>query len=282
LTHDEAGRPEGHAAVSAGAWEVTGLVDGWGREPGREVLVRAGWEADAWAPHARLLDEGGWLPLTLGGYLVRGAGRVLLVDLGAGRIDSDRYRGGGLVSRLREQGVEPEEVTDVVFTHLHFDHVGWVTQRGEVTFPGARHHVHQADWDYFVNHPDAAPGGVRKLRPVEHLVAFAADGAEVAPGVRVHLTPGHTPGHCVVQVEGDGSRLWLLGDLAHCPFELEEPGWRFTFDYDGDQAERTRAAFAGRVLDSGDLLYGAHFPDLRPGRLERAEGSVRWVPDVER
>lgn len=263
--------------MRAGAWEVTGLLDGWGREPGREVLVRPGSDGDPWAAHAALLDGGGWLSLTLGGFLLRGAGRILLVDLGAGRIDNARYRGGGLPSRLREQGVAPEQVSDVVFTHLHFDHVGWVTQRGEIQFPNARHRVHPADWDYFVNSPEAAPGGVRKLRPVERLVAFADDGEQVAPGVHLHLMPGHTPGHCVVQVEAEGSNVWLLGDLAHCTFELEEPGWRFTFDHDGEQAERSRARFVQRVAGSGDLLYGAHFPDLRPGRLERADGCVRWV-----
>lgn len=268
--------------MRAGAWEVTGLFDGWGREPGREVLVRAGFEGDPWAPHSARLEEGGWLPLTLGGFLLRGEGRTVLVDLGAGRIDNGRYRGGGLVSRLGEEGVSPEQVTDVVFTHLHFDHVGWITQRGEVQFPRARHRVHRADWAHFVEDPGAAPGGVRKLRPVERLVAFVEDGEEVAPGVRVHLAPGHTPGHCVVEVLGDSSSAWLLGDLAHCTFELEEPGWRFTFDHDGEQAERSRARFVERVAGSGDLLYGAHFPDLRPGRLERTADQVRWVPEEQR
>lgn len=268
--------------MRVGAWEITGLVDGWGREPGREVLVRPGREVDPWAPHEGLLDEGGWLPLVLGGYLLRGPGHILLVDLGAGRLDNGRYRSGGLPARLREHGVAPEQVTDVVFTHLHFDHVGWVTQRGEIQFPRARHRVHRADWDHFVNDPKAAPGGVRKLRPVEGLVEFAADGEALAPGVHLHLAPGHTPGHCVAEVEGDGSRVWLLGDLAHCPFELEEPGWRFTFDHDGDQAERTRAGFVERVVDSGDLLFGAHFNDLRPGRLVRAGATARWVPEDER
>jgi len=263
--------------VRAGPWEVTGLVDGWGREPGREVLVRPGPEADPWAAHSALLDEAGWLALTLGGFLLRGEGRLLLVDLGAGRIDNGRYRGGGLLERLREQGVTPREVTDVVFTHLHFDHVGWVTQRGEVQFPRARHRVHRADWEYFVDDPGAAPGGVRKLRPLESLVTFVEDGEEVAPGVRVHLTPGHTPGHCVVEVAGEGSSLWLLGDLAHCPFELEEPGWRFTFDHDGEEAERSRSRFVQQVAGTGDVLVGAHFPDLRPGTLERAGAGVRWI-----
>ncbi len=268
--------------MRAGDWEVTALVDGWGREPGREVLIRPGPEGDPWQAHAALLHEGGWLTLTLGSFLLRGAGRLLLVDLGAGRIDNGRYRGGGLLTRLREQGVTPEQVTDVVFTHLHFDHVGWVTQQGEVQFPRARHHVHPADWEYFVTDPKALPGGVRKLRPVESLVAFAQDREEVAPGVRLHLTPGHTPGHCVVEVSGNASSVWLLGDVAHCPFELEEPGWRFVFDHEGAEAERSRAGLVERLAGSGDLLYGAHFPDLRPGRLERAEAGARWVAEAER
>ena len=83
--------------MRAGTWEVAGLVDGLGREPGRDVLVLPGFDGDPWAAHSSLLDEEGWLPLTLGGFLLCGEGRVLLVDLGAGRIDNGRYRGGGLM-----------------------------------------------------------------------------------------------------------------------------------------------------------------------------------------
>ncbi|MGH7910099.1 MAG: MBL fold metallo-hydrolase [Candidatus Dormibacteraceae bacterium] len=259
-----------------GDWEVFGIIDGWGREPGRELCVREGFEGDPWAPHLDLLQEGGWLALSLGSYLVRGPGRVVLVDLGAGRIANDRYQSGGLPERLRRLGVEPEQVTDVVFTHLHFDHIGWASRQGKVQFPNATHHVHRVDWAYFVDDPGARPAGVRKLRPVEPLVSFVEDGAEAVPGMRLHLTPGHSPGHCVVELAGGGQRVWLIGDLAHVTFELEERGWHYPFDHDGVQAQQSRAAFVERVIDTGDLLCAAHFPDLRPGRLTREGDRVRW------
>lgn len=259
-----------------GAWEALPVVDGWGREPGRDVLVRDGAAGDPWAPHENQLDDGGWLPLTLGAYLLRGHGRTILVDAGAGRMGNGRYVSGAFPARLRGHGVDPEAVTDVLLTHLHFDHIGWVSQDGVAVFPAARHHVAEADWTYFVEDPMARPSGVRKLRPVERLRCPTEDGAEIAPGVRVHHTPGHTPGHSVVEVSGGGERLWLLGDLAHCAFELEEPGWRFVYDTDPERAARVRGALVERLAGSGDLIAGAHFPDLRPGTLDREGEGVRW------
>lgn len=262
-------------------WEVEGLIDGWGRQPGREVMVRPGFDGEPWAAHTELLDGDGWIPLPLGLFLLRGAGRVMLVDLGLGPVENRRNRGGALPDLLRARGISPDQVTDVLFTHLHGDHVGWASREGQVQFRNARHRVHRADWEHFVAGPGAAPDGVATLRPIENLVEFAEDGEEVAPGVRLHLAPGHTPGHSVFEVEGDGTRTWLLGDLAHAPFELEEPGWQVTFDDAGEHAERTRAAFVERLAASGDLLFAAHFPDLRPGRLERTERGPRWAPAVE-
>ena len=73
-------------------------------------------------------------------------------------------------------------MTHVVFTHLHFDHVGWATQKGRVVFPIATYRVHADDWAHFVESPDARPGAVRKLLPLAaHLEAFHCE-ARSRPG----------------------------------------------------------------------------------------------------
>lgn len=97
----------------------------------------------------------GRLEFTLGGFLVRTGDRVILVDTGAGTIDNGQYRGGQLLDSLRACGVTPDDVTDVVFTHPHFDHVGWAAAKGEVVFRNATYRVHEADWAYFVERPAA-------------------------------------------------------------------------------------------------------------------------------
>lgn len=115
--------------MKIGTIEVLPVLDGTGRERADEVLTRPG-VPDAWACHSDQLDDHGTLHLDLGGFLVRTGARTILVDAGVGTIDNGKYAGGRFLDSLRGYGVGPEDVTDVVFTHLHFDHVGWATKKG--------------------------------------------------------------------------------------------------------------------------------------------------------
>ena len=184
------------STIKVGNITVTPLLDGTGRECARDVLQRDG-DASAWDEHPQETDADGDLHLTLGGFLVRTADRVVLVDAGVGTIDNGRYRGGLLLEQLREQGLDAGDVTDVAFTHLHFDHVGWATQKGEVVFENATHHVHSADWDFFVDDVNSDPGAVRKLAPLQARLDPFATGKTLAPGLDARPAVGHTPGSTV-------------------------------------------------------------------------------------
>jgi glyoxylase-like metal-dependent hydrolase (beta-lactamase superfamily II) len=260
-----------------GALEVLPVFDGQGREQAREVLAKPGAADDPWACHADQLDGDGNLEFTLGGFLLRTAGRTVLVDAGAGTIGNSKYRGGALLDSLRSLGVAPADVTDVVFTHLHFDHVGWATRKGEIVFPNATYRVHQADWDHFVDAPDAQPGAVRKLSPLAgRLAPFTAD-TTLAPGLDSRHTPGHTPGSTVFVISSEGERALLIGDVAHSVVELTEPEWEAVFDVDPAAARAARAALAADLTGSGDLIAPAHLPGLRFGRLIAVDGRRRWM-----
>lgn len=262
--------------MRVGDVEILPVVDGTGREKAREVLSVPGGE-DRWACHPEHLDAHGDLELTLGGFLLRTADRVVLVDTGVGRIHNDRYAGGGFLDALAAHGVAPSDVTDVLFTHLHFDHVGWATRRGEVVFGNATYRVHAADWAHFVDAPDADPGAVRKLSPLrERLEVFDTE-TTLAPGVDARPTPGHTPGSTTYVVSGGPARALLLGDVAHSVVELEEPDWQATFDVDPAAARAMRNALAGEVADTGDVVVPAHLPGLAFGRLVTVGDRRRFV-----
>lgn len=258
--------------MKVGAIEILPVLDGAGTEQSDEVLTRPG-VPDAWACHADQLDEDGTLHLDLGGFLVRTGDRVVLVDAGVGTIDNGKYAGGRFLDSLQGLGVAPVDVTDVVFTHLHFDHVGWATKKGEIVFPNATYRVHAADWAHFVDAPDADPGAVRKLTPLlDRLETFDADGA-LAPGLSARHTPGHTPGSTVYIVSDQDERALLLGDVVHSVVELHERDWQAVFDVDPVAASAVRNAIADEVADSTDLVVGAHFPGLRFGRVITASGN---------
>ncbi|HZZ48818.1 MAG TPA: MBL fold metallo-hydrolase [Pseudonocardia sp.] len=258
-----------------GDLEVLPVFDGIGREPS-DALTRPGVD-DPWACHPHCVTSDGMLELPLGGFLVRTAERVVLVDVGVGGINNDNYTGGGFLDSLRQHGVEPDDVTDVLITHLHFDHVGWTTRGGAITFRNATYRAHEADWAHFVTADDAQPGAVRKLAPLEPQLELITGDGPLAPGVDARHTPGHTPGSTVYVLSSGGQRALLLGDVVHSIVELAEPDWQAVFDVDPVAASAARNQLADEVADTSDLVVGAHFPELQFGRVIRAGGPRRFV-----
>lgn len=257
--------------MKIGQIEILAVSDGTGREP-PEVLTRPGVD-DPWSCHPDALGADGMLHLDLGGFLVRTGDRVVLVDAGVGMIDNGKYVGGRLLDSLRAHGVMPADVTDVAFTHLHFDHVGWATRKGEVVFPNATYRAHAADWAHFVDAPDAAPGAVRKLKPLtDRLETFDRE-VTLAPGLTARPAPGHTPGSTVYVVSSGAARALLLGDVVHSVVELAERDWEAVFDIDPVAASAVRNALADEAANSADLVAGAHFPGLCFGRVVTAVGN---------
>ena len=118
-----------------GDLRIDPVADGMARVVPSEAY--AGTDDDAWAPHREFLAADGMLEFELGGFLVRGGGRTVLVDCGLGPLIRGDFHGGRLPESLAALGVRPDDITDLVFTHLHFDHVGWATQKGEIVFANA-------------------------------------------------------------------------------------------------------------------------------------------------
>ena len=194
------------------------------------------------------------LPITLGGYLVRGD-RTVLIDAGLGPGRLMGLEGGVMLENLAALGVQPGDVTDVIFTHLHIDHIGWATQRGAITFPNATYRCSAADWQHFmVEHRDEptttrAPRGCRSTPTpcwstppaVRHLRRLRAPSC---PGSTSSPRPATTPGSSVVVLSSGTARAMLLGDVVHCPAQLIETEWDGLMDVDPALAKRTREALA--------------------------------------
>jgi glyoxylase-like metal-dependent hydrolase (beta-lactamase superfamily II) len=221
-----------------------------------------------WAD-AGALDENGLLPVQFGGFLaVDGDGRRVLFDLGGGPAPElmpgaplpPDY--GHLPGALEQLGYAPEDITDVVFTHLHIDHVGWASVDGVPYFPKARHHVHAEEWAAFG--AQAADELIyAKVAPLADQLA-TWDGSEATPfpWLRLHHTAGHTLGSSVAVISSQGEQLALVGDLLHHPAAIEHPEWRCGFDAEPVLAITQRALWVERFRRSGTPLVSPHFPGL--------------------
>lgn len=248
--------------------------------------VRVAYESmsdEAWAPHRQFLESEGHIELALGGFLIRTADRLVLVDTGIGSVSAasaaaalgvEGFHGGRFLDSLAALGVTPPDITDVILTHLHFDHVGWSTQKGAVVFTNATYRCDPRDWHHFVG-PD--PGATRKLTPLAGQLSLIDGDGPVVPGVDVFSAPGHTPGSTVVVVSSGTDRAVLLGDVVHCPVELVDDEWDGMSDVDPALAKRTRNAWAAELEGTDTPVAAAHFPGLQFGRLLLGEGKRQWV-----
>jgi glyoxylase-like metal-dependent hydrolase (beta-lactamase superfamily II) len=265
------------AMIKIGSISITPVVDSVVRLVPTEAYETTS-DVD-WSRHSALLDEEGYLRLTLGGYVVRTGDRVILVDAGVGPDDRPGKKatmpGGSMLDNLRETGTTPEEITDVVFTHLHLDHIGWGAVDGEIVFANATYRCHQADWEYFAD--GGAMSDPDKLDVMAPVMAYWSSDTTLAPGLDVVAAPGHTPGSSIVVLSDAGERCVLLGDVVHCPAELLDEEWETIGDVDPVLARRTATALA-REYEGDDIALGAaHFSDLRFGRLLMGEQQRKWV-----
>lgn len=227
-----------------------------------------------WAPHRDLLADDGMLEMAIGGFLVRTGDRVVLVDTGIGEIKTGPMRGGDFLRGLAALGVTPDDVTDVVLTHLHFDHVGWTTRHGEIVFQGATYRCDARDWTHFVG-PD--PGATRKLSPLESRLEPWSESGALLPGLDTMSAPGHTPGSTIIVASSGTARAMMLGDVVHCPVELLDDEWSGMSDVDPELALRTRVALMKELEGSDTPVAAAHFPGMQFGRVLFGSGRRSWV-----
>ncbi|CAN5191837.1 MBL fold metallo-hydrolase [soil metagenome] len=252
--------------------------------------------AEQWEPYEHLLRDRKQVVNQLGGYLVRGGDTVALVDLGFGPTQVPTWESGAFLDSLSALGVTPADVTDVFFTHLHFDHIGWAAVNGDPVFPNAVHRCHARDWEHFRSddHEDVAallgPGAdvfpdemkaPRKLEPIAHLMQTWTGSTTIRPGFDVVEYPGHTPGTSVVSLTSRGQGAMFIGDIAHHQAELLEPDIHFIADMDPGQASRSQDELVGLLAETGTAFAGAHFLDFAWGRVERASTGYTWVPLAE-
>ncbi len=229
-----------------------------------------------WQQHPQFLDAAGRVTMPVGAFLVRSGERVLLLDAGFGPDPGLPIDGGHLVEGLATVGVTPGDVTDVVFSHCHPDHVGWASVDGTPTFPNATYRCHRADWDYFAL-ADNEPRSHRVLRPIAGRVeVFDAD-TTIAPGVDSLAAPGHTPGNTYIVLSSGSDRVLVLGDIVHCPVELLDDEWASLADLDPRLARATRERLARELEGDGSLVSAPHFPGLQFGRVVMTEGRRRWI-----
>ncbi len=270
--------------LQVGNATLVALQDSWA--PMKPGAFFGAVEDTAWEPYRDLLRDDGTFILNIGAWLVHSEGRTILVDTGIGArpVRMPLQEPPELPSVMQAAGVGTADVDTVVLTHLHFDHTGWnTTDEGGVATPlfsDARHIVQQAEWDYWTGSDVLRQAAQydNLLAPVEDagLVDLIEGEQPVTSELTAIPTPGHTPGHMSFVLSSGGERAYLLGDAAHHPAQLSEPGWSPNADVDPELSARTRAALFERIEREEALIASGHFPFPGLGHACQRDGALRF------
>jgi glyoxylase-like metal-dependent hydrolase (beta-lactamase superfamily II) len=264
--------PPAKASFRLGTLTLTALRDGGFVTPndGGDFGSRAGPAAVA----KRLSDAG--LPtdritLSINALLVRMPGRLVLLDAGVGPANQ-----GALPQSLAMAGVWPAEITDVLITDGHFDHIGGlVDAAGRPAFAKATIHMSAKTWAWMQVEPDTR----RLAAAIAPKVRTFDPGGLVLPGIRSIALDGHTPGHSGYEIESEGRKLEDIGDTAHSSvISLAEPDWTGGIDMDPPTAAATRRRELDRLAARHELIFAPHFPFPGVGRLEAKANGFAWRP----
>jgi len=219
-------------------------------------------------------------------YVLRTPEHTILVDTCCG---NHKQRPGdppfhnlntAFLERMGDLGVAPEDVDLVFCTHLHVDHVGWNTklEKGEwvPTFPNATYVFTQTDLDFVTQNenmplqyyqdsiaPVIASGQARVL---------AAEG-ELAPGLDIVFTPGHSPGHAMLRAQSKGQAALFVGDVVQHPLQVYRPDWNSNYCALPDDAVATRHRVLGECAERDCLMFATHFAGPYGVRIRRENDS---------
>lgn len=233
---------------------------------------------------ARDVDERGLLPMAITCFLIRSAGKTIIVDTGIGPRKRAGFPVGHLPERLTEAGIAPEDIDVVIATHLRIDHVGWNTVPGEASgtskifFPHARFLFQQREWDHWMQPEFLSQPTNAHLRECVQPAMDAGQVELIGPEYAVdeHVTflstPGHTPGHVSIGILAAGERGVIVGDASHHPVQLNHPDWSPSADSDPVQAARSREALFEQAIAENRVWLGGHWPYPGIGRIKRLEG----------
>jgi glyoxylase-like metal-dependent hydrolase (beta-lactamase superfamily II) len=219
--------------------------------------------------------------------LIRTGADLILVDMGSG----DRFMptAGKLWDNLKAAGIDKAKITKVIFTHGHPDHLwGTVDELDDLAIPNAAFYVAAAEWDFW--HGENAARGLpaeragfvtgarRNYAAIKDRVKMTKPGDDVATGLKLIATPGHTQGHVSLELAG-GDGLIVGGDaLTHPLISFQHPEWKPVADHVPDQAVDTRRRLLDRLAADRSKLIGFHLPYPGAGTVERKDGAYRFVP----
>lgn len=270
-----------------GEIEITALLDGYFGLPDQVVLGYDEKAARQSTKKAYRRFTAGSVQIPVNGYIIKTGNQTILLDAGAPSVVSPTL--GGLTANMAAAGINPKDITTVMLTHTHPDHVGALVKKdGSKVFKNATLMLSETEWGFIHNDeirnamPKDFQGAIDLARFAlapykDHRQLFNGE-KELFTGITSVPLPGHTPGHTGFAIHSNGENLLIWGDVIHLStLQFANPDWGVVFDADPEQAKKTRRAMFDRASADQMAVAGMHidFPGI--GYVERTKDAYRYV-----
>ncbi len=241
-------------------------------------------------------DSKNRIELALNNLLLIGNGRVILVDSGVGTKFNEKFQEiyavdhsrGSLIRSLAAKNIQPEDITDVIITHLHFDHAGGTTiidDDGSIKlqFPGATHYIQQQQLDWSLkNFPkDRASYLEENIKPLTESDRLQIlNGTQIPiPGLELIISDGHTIGQQMVLVSDEHTRLFYAADLIPMRAHIPVP-WIMAYDLQPMVTVREKQQILKRAVEENWIVFFEHDPRDYAGTIEKGDKGYQLQKSI--
>lgn len=276
--------------IKFGSYKITYINDGGVLVKAKELYPES--TTSFWEENKDLVDKEGNIFLYFGGFLIETKDKKIIMDLGLGPEKIylkgiGNASGGPFLQNLEKAGVKPEEITDVFFSHLHQDNVGWATykknEKYELTFPNANYWCNQYEWQYFEKDLKKEETEINKdlekriYEPLKNIIKFAEERKEIAPGLFPIVSSGHSPGLTNLKLEADRKILWFISDIFHTLAEFRDITLFTDLDY-SKFAKETRIIILPEFCRNHAFIASPRFGKYAFGKLHDNRRVLDWEP----
>jgi len=222
--------------------------------------------------------------------LVQKDEKNILIDTGSGVILSPL--GGKLIGNLKNLRISPEEISEIVFTHAHPDHIGGVIDKnGLLVFENANFYISETEYNFWMSdEPDFSKGSKNEFsefeiqfarqhfEPLKSKLNFYKDQDELFDFLKLENAPGHTPGHTIITISSEGEELVHIADTFQHILLVEHPEWGNQIDSDFELGIKTRKQVLEKLSGTKQLFFGDHLPFPGLGFIQKTEEHYHYLP----
>ncbi len=271
---------KGFTTYKVGSAEVTALYDGIFEKPHDPAFISNASVEDVKGAMTKAGLSPDFVSISGTVNVVKNGGKTIMIDSGTGGY-APGWVSGGIPANMKAAGIDPAKIDMVLISHFHPDHIFGLMAKdtNAPIYPNAEIVVSDVEYKFWTDPavidklPEARKGLARRIQatfPTWKNIRQVTGTADVAPGIKFVLAPGHTPGHRAFLLSSGNDSLMLSNDTMYVPaLNVANPGWRGAYDQDGAMAETTRRALMDQIIADKIMVAGFHFPFPGVGRIAK-------------